>query len=140
MQRRRFERLLGDLRILRHPCALDLLLFFRRHPRVILSGDRLAAYVGYDLNQLTCSLDVLADAGLLERSQSPTHAAPLYVMKIPEIGWLASLLDMASTREGRDQLIQAMKRPSARERTDHPTEHDAACGCAPRPTTQAAVS
>jgi hypothetical protein len=108
MRRRRFEHLLGTIGVLRHPCDLDLLLFFHRHPRAILTSERLAAYVGYDLNQVGRSLDLLADAGLLERSQNPTHAARMYVLKTPETGWLGSLLDIASTREGRRDLIEAM--------------------------------
>ena len=105
MTGRRFEHLLGSIGVLRHPCDLDLLLFFHRHPRAILTSERLAAYVGYDLNQLARSLDLLTEAGLLARSQNPTHAARLYVLKTPETGWLASVLDIASTREGRQKLL-----------------------------------
>jgi hypothetical protein len=75
--------------------------------------------VGYDLNQLAHSLDVLTSAGLVVRSQNPTHAARLYVLKQSEAGWLAALLDIASTREGREKLIQAMRAAA---------EHDAAAG------------
>ena len=109
MNRRRFEHLVGSVRILRHPCDLDLLLFFHRHPRALLTSERLAAYVGYDLDQVGRSLDVLIDAGLLERSQHPNHAARMYVLKASESGWLASLLDIASTREGRRELLEAMR-------------------------------
>src|SRR5207247_11259236 len=97
----RFQHLLGSIGTLRHPCDLDLLLFFHRHPRTILTSERLAAYVGYELNQLARSLDRLTDAGLLERSQNPTHGVRLYVLKTPETGWLVSVLDIESTREGR---------------------------------------
>jgi hypothetical protein len=55
------------------------------------------------------SLDVLIDAGLLERFQNPPHAARMYVLKPPESGWLASLLDIASTREGRRELMEAIR-------------------------------
>jgi hypothetical protein len=109
MKGRRFEHLLGSIGVLRHPCDLDLLLFFHRHPRAILTSERLAAYVGYDLDQLARSLDLLTDAALLERSQNPTHPARLYVLKTPETGRLASVLDIASTRDGREKLIHAMK-------------------------------
>jgi DNA-binding MarR family transcriptional regulator len=53
---------------LRDVCDLDLLLFFSRHPRVVLSSEQLAAYVGYDPQQVARSLEVLVDAGLLRRS------------------------------------------------------------------------
>jgi DNA-binding MarR family transcriptional regulator len=108
MNRRRFEHLLNSIGVLQHPCDLDLILFFHRHPCALLTSDRLAAYVGYDLSQVGRSLDRLTDAGLVERTQNPTHAARMYVLKTPESGWLASLLEIASTREGRRDLIQAM--------------------------------
>ena len=116
MTGRRFEHLLGGIGVLRHPCDLDLLLFFHRHPRAILTSERLAAYVGYDLNQLARSLDVLTNAGLLERSQNPTHAARLYVLRHPRPDWLRSVLDIASTREGREKLMQSMKAAAERMR------------------------
>jgi hypothetical protein len=119
MKGRRFGHLLGSIGVLRHPCDLDLLLFFHRNPRAILTSERLAAYVGCDLNQLARSLDLLTNAGLLERSQNPTHAARLYVLKTPATGWLPSVLDIASTPEGRQRLIDAMHEA---------VEHDASGG------------
>src|SRR5436309_15970332 len=96
MKRRRFQHLLDSIGVVRHPCDLDLVLFFYRHPRALLTSERLAAYVGYDLNQVARSLDLLTAAGVLERSQNPTHAARLYVLKMPQSGWLTSLLEIAS--------------------------------------------
>ena len=113
MTRRRFQHLLESIGVLRHPCDLDLVLFFYRHPRALLTSDRLAAYIGYDLNQVARSLDLLTNAGLLERSQNPTHAARMYVLKTPHGGWLTSLLEIASTREGRHDLIEALRETSA---------------------------
>jgi AraC-like DNA-binding protein len=109
MTGRRYQHLLSSIGVLRHPCDLDLLLFFHRHPRSILTSERLAAYVGYDLVQLARSLDVLTTSGLLERSQHPTHAARLYVLKKPLAGWLTSVLEIGSTREGREDLIRAIR-------------------------------
>src|SRR5262249_13027204 len=109
MTGRRFEHLLSSIGVLRHPCDLDLLLFFHGHPRALLTSERLAAYVGYDLSQVGRSLDLLAEAGLLERSQNPTHAARMYVLNSPETGWLKSLLDIASAREGRHEILEAMR-------------------------------
>jgi hypothetical protein len=123
MNGRRFEHLVGSVGVLRHPCDLDLLLFFHRHPRAILTSERLAAYVGYDLNQLARSLDLLTNAGLVERSQNSTHAARLYVLKTPETGWLPSVLDIASTREGREKLIRTMKTAAENEAADHGARH-----------------
>ena len=121
MTHRRFEHLLNLIGVLRHPCDLDLLLFFHHHPRALLPSDRLAAYVGYDLDQIGRSLDLLTEAHLLERSQNPTHAARMYVLTTPPNGWLMSLLDIASTREGRQDLLQAIRQsqvPADSERHD----------------------
>ena len=128
MTGRPFEHLLGSVGVLRHPCDLDLLVFFHRHPRAILTSERLAAYVGYDLNQLARSLDLLTDAGLLERSPNPTHAARLYVLKTPETGWLASVLDIASTRDGRQKLLHTMQEAADREASDHSVPDDDTSG------------
>ena len=112
MKGRRFQHLLESIGNLRHSCDLDLLLFFHRHPRSLLTSERLAAYVGYDLNQMARSLDLLTEAGLLECSQNPTHAARMYLLKTPETGWLGSLLAVASTPEGRRDLLDAMQEAS----------------------------
>ena len=124
MTARRFDHLLNSIGVLRHPCDLDLLLFFHRHPRAILTSERLAAYVGHDLNQLARSLDLLTDAGLLVCSQNPTRAARLYVLKTPETGWLASVLEIASTREGRQKLLDTMREAAERDGSDVSAGHD----------------
>ena len=93
---------------LRHPCDLALILFFHRHPRALLPRDRLASFVGYDLKQLAQSLDLLTEAGLLEQSQHRMPNARLYVLKTPESGWLAGLVEIASTHEGRRNLTEAL--------------------------------
>src|SRR5438445_5618492 len=105
MKGRRFQHLLESIGTLRHPCDLDLLLFFHRHPHSLLTSERLAAYVGYDLNQIGRSVDLLTEAGLLSGSQNPPHAARLYILQTSGTGWLMSLIDMASTRAGRQTLL-----------------------------------
>jgi hypothetical protein len=95
---------------LRSPCDLDLLLFFSRHSRSLLTSEKLAEYVGYDVKQVGRSLDWLIAAGILTRSQNPTHEARLYVfIPNPFPPWLKSLLISASTREGRAALIARLK-------------------------------
>jgi hypothetical protein len=64
---------------LRAGCDLDLLLFFARHPRVVLSSEQLAAYVGYDLQQVARSLDLLVGAGVLRRSINQGAVGRMYV-------------------------------------------------------------
>lgn len=82
-----------------------------RHPRAFLLGERLAQYVGYELPQVTQSLETLITAGLLRRSQDSTQLAGLYVLTPDSTlgGWLASLLRFATTREGRLAVNQALK-------------------------------
>jgi len=117
----RFQHLLTSIGVLRHPCDLDLLVFFHRHPHSLLTTDRLAAYAGYDLNQIASSLDLLADAGLLKRSQTTSRTAWMYVLQTPATGWLTSLIDVASTPDGRRSLLDAMREASAIETSDDPS-------------------
>jgi len=122
----RFRHLLASIGVLRHPCDLDLLLFFHRHPHSLLTSERLAAYVGYDLDQIARSLDRLTGAGLLKCSQTPTHAARMYVLQASDTAWLASLIDIASTHDGRRRLRDEMKEASEPETSsDHSRPSDA---------------
>ena len=89
-----------------HPCDLDLLLFFNRHPRAIMSSEQLAAFVGYDLAQVAKSLDALEAAGVLRRSLNPAHVGRLYTFTTDGgASWLPSIVRAASTPEGRRRLI-----------------------------------
>src|SRR3954469_20342360 len=107
MPHRCAEDVLATIGVLRHPCDLDLLLFFRRHPRAMLTSDRIAAYVGYPLDRVERSLDRLSDTRLLERSQHRTDGARLHVLPPPG-EWLAALLEAGTTPRGRRELLQAM--------------------------------
>ena len=113
------RRLLDRIGVVRDPCDLDLLLFFVRHPRALLSSDQIAAFLGYDVKQLGQSLDVLLAAELLTRTQHPTRAARMYVFAAggTDGGWLASLVELASTREGRLAMRDALR---DRRRTQTP--------------------
>lgn len=94
----------------RNACDLDLLLFFRRHPRALLTSEQLVAYVGYGRDRVATSLDGLIEGGLLTRSQNPSHAARLYELQIAATdGQLASLLKIAGTREGRQNVLRQLK-------------------------------
>ena len=103
-----------------HPCDLDLLLFFFRHPRAYLISERLAEYVGYELPQVAQSLEALITAGLLRRSPDSTHPARLYVLTPGSTrgGWLSSLLRIAATREGRLAVLDALKQQPSPGRSD----------------------
>lgn len=116
--REEIRRLLDRIEFIRHPCDLDLLLFFVRHPRALLASEQIAAFVGYGLSDIAASLDVLLAAGLLRRTQHPAHAARMYRFAAGGTtdDWLPALLRLASTRAGRLALMQALA-PSAREGT-----------------------
>jgi hypothetical protein len=123
MEREPARRLLDRIGILRNPCDLDLLLFFVRHPRSLLTSDQIAAYIGYDVNRIGDSLDRLLDAKLLTRSPNPTHAARLYVFSVggPNGGWLPTLVELVSTREGRLAMREALATRSGH--ADAPEDH-----------------
>ena len=111
MTPKRIGDLLDRIGCLRHPCDLDLLLFFHRHPRAFLISERLAEYVGYDLPQVAQSLETLITAGLLRRSPDSTDPARLYVLTPGSTRgrWLSSLLRFAAARDGRLAVIHFLK-------------------------------
>jgi hypothetical protein len=104
------KRLLARASVVQNACDLDLLVFLYRHPRTLLTSEQLAAFVGYDMRQVGKALDSLVDAGILERVQSSTHAARLYLLSLegPQGGGLKPLLDLACTREGRRGILEAL--------------------------------
>ncbi len=102
--------LLDRIRGIRHACDLDLVLFFYRHPRALLTRELVVAYLGYGPEQVAKSFERLIEAGFLTRSQSPSHAAQLYTLELGgDSGPLASLLRIASTREGRLGVKQLLE-------------------------------
>lgn len=111
-------RLLAQTRVVRHPCDLDLLMFLHRHPRALLTSEQLAAFVGYDIKEVAKSLDAFIDAGLLERMQNRMHAARMYVLVLegPHGEGLMALLKLASSRQGRQEILRTL--PIARLRID----------------------
>ena len=112
MPPRRVGDLLDRIGGIKDPCDLDLLLFFHRHPRAVLTSERLALYVGYELSQIAKSLETLIAAGLLTRVQRPTASARMYVLATdsPRGGSLDALLRHASTRQGRLATLAALAR------------------------------
>ncbi len=109
------QRFLDQIEIIRNPSDLDLLLFFVRHRRTLLTSDYLAALLGYDAKQVGLSLEVLLAAGLLKRTQNPALTSRLYVLTSGGSGggWLPELLRFASTRAGRLALIEALPERSS---------------------------
>lgn len=105
------KQLLARLLVIRNGCDLDLLVFLYRHPRTLLTNEQIAAFVGRDMKQVAQSLDTFIEAGLLERTQNPTHAARMYLLQLdgPQGGGFKKLLELASTREGRRVILDHLK-------------------------------
>jgi hypothetical protein len=110
VNRQHVDRLLDQIGVLRHPSDLDLLLFFARHPRTLLTSEQLAIWLGYERKRIADSLEILLAARFLTRSQNPTHAARMYVFDISGAtgGWLPPLLELTSTREGLLSVKEAL--------------------------------
>ena len=90
---------------LRNACDLDLLLFFSRHPRVVLSSEQIAAYVGYDLVEVARALDLLLGAGLLKRTLNHGTPGRMYVLEVDHAEeWLEPLRQVCATPDGRSAL------------------------------------
>ena len=105
--------LLSHIPALQCPCDLDLLVFFARHPRTLMSGEQLARLLGYQPKEVTRSLDVLLTASFLTRAQNqarPVRPARMYVLSIDAVtgGPLAAIVELASTCEGRLALRLAL--------------------------------
>lgn len=110
------KRLLTDAPVIKNACDLDLLVFLYRHPRTLLTSEKLAAFVGYDMQHVAKAMDAFVEAGLLERIQSSIHAARMYLLSLngPHGGELKPLLELASTREGRRSLLEVLNAGRAR--------------------------
>lgn len=109
------ERVVAQIAVIRDGCDLDLLVFLYRHPRTLLTSEQIAAFVGRDMNLVAGALDSLITAGLVERVHNPTHAARLYVLAVhgPEDKGLKRLLELATTREGRHEILAALNSGSS---------------------------
>ena len=105
------QRLLARVSVVQNRCDLDLLVFLHRHPRVLLTNEQIAAFVGYNMKQVAKSLDAFIEAGLLERTQNPMHAARMYLLELngPQGDGYKHLLELASTREGRHAILNTLK-------------------------------
>lgn len=119
-ERQQIERVLAKVPFIKGACELDLLVFFHRHPRTLLTNEQLATFVGYDMKQIAKSIDIFIDAGLLERTQNPIHAARMYLLLLagPHGHALRELLEVASTRQGRGAVLGSLGSP----RSSRPVE------------------
>ena len=95
---------------LREPTELDLLLFFLRHPRVVLSSEQLARYVGHEVPHVARALEVLLGAGLLRRVLCQGAAGRMYVLAADQsAGWLEPVERLCATPNGRRALRATLK-------------------------------
>jgi hypothetical protein len=113
MSPKRVPALLNRIGCLSHPCDLDLLMFFHRHPRAVLTSESLALYVGHERSLVAQSLETLIAAHLLTRVLSPPSSVQMYLLAStgpsgPLLGWLDALLRLASTRGGRLAVVAAL--------------------------------
>lgn len=62
------------------------------------------------MKQVAQSLEGFIEAGLLERTQNPMHAARMYRLELngPKGGGFKTLLELASTREGRREILETL--------------------------------
>ena len=106
--------MLDRIRGIRQPCDLDLLLFFHRHPTSLLTSEHLVRFVGYEQELVAKTLEGLIKAGLLTRSPNPAHAARMYALELrgPPGDSLLSVLEIAATRPGRQELMRLLRSPA----------------------------
>ncbi|MCS6302655.1 MAG: hypothetical protein H8K07_03175 [Nitrospira sp.] len=105
------RRLLEQTAVIQSACDLDLLVFLRRHPRTLLTSEQLAGFVGYPLKNIAQALDTFIEAGLLGRTaQQSAHAARMFLLLLdgPQGGGVEALLELASTRQGRRAILEAL--------------------------------
>ena len=110
------KRLLVRVGVIQNPCSLDLLVFLHRHPRTLLTSEHLADFVGYPLKEIAKALEIFLDAGCLARTvQHSGHAARLFQLLLESSlgGDLRRVLDRASTRPGRQALLEALNETTA---------------------------
>lgn len=102
------------LDLLAHPCDLDLLLFFHRHPRSLLTPRDLVQRVGYTRGTIRLALERLRAAGLLRWSPSTFDATARQRSSMFELApgaWgtlLPRFLWLASSSSGRRLLRRAI--------------------------------
>jgi len=85
-----------------------------------LTSQQIAAFVGRDMKVVAEALDAFIAAGFVERLQNPTHADRMYLLVVhgPEGKGLKKLLELASTRPGRQEVLAILN-----SRNEPRTEH-----------------
>lgn len=107
-QSQEMKQLLARAAVIQNACDLDLLVFLNRHPRMLLTSEQLAGFVGYPLQDIAKGLDMFIEAGLLGRTaQQSGHAARLFLLLLdgPQGRDVRALLKLALTRQGRQAIF-----------------------------------
>ena len=110
-QSEKTKRLLARAPVIQNACDLDLLVFLHRHPRTLLTTEQLAGFVGYELKDIAKALEAFIEAGFLRRmAQQSLHAARMFLLLLdgPQGPGLSALLELASTRDGRQRIVEAL--------------------------------
>lgn len=95
---------------IREACEFDLLLFFARHPRVVLRPEHIATYVGHEVQHVARALEQMLAASLLKRGLSPGAGGTMYVLAADHVAqWLEPVRRLCATPDGRHALRTLLK-------------------------------
>ncbi len=117
MEREQIRAWLDTSNEIHSACDLDLLLFFTRHAHALLTTEQIVNFVGYSPSAVAAALEHLLAAGLVTRLRGRAADADLYIFNGGGGGGgssgasLSSLLDLASTRDGRLAIIDVLPKP-----------------------------
>jgi hypothetical protein len=84
------------------PCALDVLLYFHRHPNVYVTTDWLPARLGYVAQDVEAAIELLTSAGVIAQRRHAHLSAVLY--RLAETPWSPEGAETASIGRWRRQL------------------------------------
>jgi hypothetical protein len=95
---------------IREACEFDLLLFFARHPRVVLRTEQIATYVGHEVQHVARALEQMLAASLLKQGLSPGAGGTMYVLAADHLKeWLEPVRRLCATPDGRHALRTLLK-------------------------------
>jgi hypothetical protein len=95
---------------IRTACEFDVLVFFSRHPRVVLSDEQLATYVGHEIHEVARALQRLLSASLLKLVRNPSAATGMYLLAVERVEqWLGPMRQLCATPDGRHALRTSLK-------------------------------
>ncbi len=114
MEREEIRAWLDTTDAIRSTCDLDLLGFLTRHPHTLLTTEQIANFVGYSASATSEALEHLLAAGLATRLRGRAPDVDLYILTGGRGSGgsavsLFSLLEFASTRDGRLAVIDALR-------------------------------